>query len=127
MLLSVAETAQLLELKPAQIYYKLRFSKIDGAIKLFSNWRIDEETVREWHERINEERAGFLPGFDELCGFDAVLKDIREASLQNDKKSCFACLQGRGQPVDDSKSRPHRMVVKPKPRLKTTQLLLFES
>lgn len=127
MLLSVAETAQLLELKPAQIYYKLRFSKIDGAIKLFSNWRIDEETVREWHERINAERAGFLPGFDELIGFDAVLANIRTASLQNDKKSCFACLQGRGQPMDGNQSRPYRMAVKPKPRIKTKQLLLFEA
>ena len=95
MLLSVPEAAQLLELKPAQIYYRLSLCQIDGAVKVFSSWRLDEQSVRELHERLNAERAQFLPGFNELVGFDVTLENIRKASLQADKKSCFARLESR--------------------------------
>lgn len=95
MLLSVPETARLLELKPSQIYYRLTMCQIDGAVKVFSSWRLDEQTVRKMYERINAKRAQFLPGFAELVGFDAILEDIRKASLQADKKSCFARVESR--------------------------------
>lgn len=95
MLLSVKEAAMVLELKPSQLYYRLNLYQIDGAIKICRNWRIDEETVRKLYERVNAKRAGILPGFTELVGLDAVLANIRETSLQTDKKSCFARIPGR--------------------------------
>lgn len=107
-MLSVPETARLLELKPSQIYYRLTMCQIDGAVKVFSSWRLDEQTVRKMYERINAKRAQFLPGFAELVGFDAILEDIRKTSLQADKKSCFARLEG-GRGMVCNKSRSHRL------------------
>ena len=108
MLLSVPETARLLELKPSQIYYRLTMCQIDGAVKVFSSWRLDEQTVRKMYERINAKRAQFLPSFAELVGFDVLLEDIRKTSLQADKKSCFARLEG-GRGMVCNKSRSHRL------------------
>lgn len=126
MLLSVAEAAQILELKPKHIYYRLEFYKVDGAIKIGRIWRIDEESVREWYERVNAKRAGILPGFDELVGFDATLENIRKASLQADKTTCFTRIQGRRQGVDSNKSRSDTVVGSSRRRaVKLTQLMLL--
>lgn len=100
MLLSVAEAAKILELKPKHIYYRLEFCKVDGAIKIGRIWRIDEESVREWYERVNATRARIFPGFAELVGFEATIENIRKASLQTNKTTCFTRVSRRGQGVD---------------------------
>lgn len=103
MLLSVAEVAEILQIKEGHLYYLLRFGRVDGAIKICSNWRIDENSAREMYERINAKRAGILPGYNVYLGFDEQLENIRKTSLSSDKKSPFTRIQSRRRMEHQSK------------------------
>lgn len=121
MLLSVAEVAAILQIKEGHLYYLLRFGRIDGAIKICSNWRIDERSAREMYERVNAKRAGILPGYSEYLGFDEQLEDIRKASLQAAKKSPFTRIQSRRR-VERKPKRPDSLDRKPGRDLKQQSL-----
>lgn len=112
MLLSVEETAGILQMKPGHLWYLLRFGRIDGAVKICSNWRIDENSAREMYERINAKRAGILPGYSKYLGFDEQLEDIRKTSLSSAKKSPFTRIQNRRR-VEYQPKRPDSVDRKP--------------
>ena len=112
MLLSVEETAKILEVKPGHLWYLLRFGRIDGAVKICSNWRIDEYSAKEMYEQINAKRAGILPGYSKYLGFNELLENIRKTSLSSSKKSpsnrpgyipgrfvCYAEIRNKPHPI----------------------------
>ena len=105
MLLSVEETAKILEVKPGHLWYLLRFGRIDGAVKICSNWRIDEYSAKEMYEQINAKRAGILPGYSKYLGFNELLENIRKTSLSSAKKSPFTRVQSRRR-VEHKQKRP---------------------
>lgn len=117
MLLSVEEVARILQMKEGHIYYLLQFGKIDGAVKICSNWRIDEGSAKEMYERVNAKRAGILPGYSKYLGFDEQLEDIRKASLSSVKKSPFTRVQMRRR-VEHKQNRPDSLDRSPGRELK---------
>ena len=78
MLFTVHETAFILDVKPAHVYYLFSMSKVDGAIKVLDCWRIDEASLREMYERIHAERTELFTDGLEFERFENRLETVRQ-------------------------------------------------
>ena len=103
MLFTVHETAFILDVKPAHVYYLFSMSKVDGAIKVLDCWRIDEASLREMYERIHAERVELFTDGLEFERFENRLETVRQ-------KYVSAC------------SRPRPSRVQRRPRLECPQI-----
>lgn len=95
MLLSVYEASYCLDVTPRHLYYLLEMYKLDGAIKVFSSWRIDEGSLKELYDRIDAERVELIPDDSRLQRFETKLEAVRQKCLENDCGSPFARIQRR--------------------------------
>lgn len=109
MVLSVYESAFVTGIPPRHLYYLLEMSRIEGAFRIFSTWRIDESCLRGIYERYNRERLELTPADSGLEGFDARLSSVRENSLQAPEGTPFARVSGRGRRLEHKQGR-HRGV-----------------
>ena len=103
MLFTVNETAFILDVKPAHVYYLFSMSKVDGAIKVLDCWRIDEASLREMYERIHAERAELFTDGLESERFKNRLEAVRQKYVS-----------------DCSRPRPSR--VQRRPRLECSEV-----
>lgn len=100
MLLTVEETARMLNMKRGGVYYLLAFCKLDG-VKIRSNWRVFSESVEEY--RVKREcscRNGkntFL--YNGFSGGNESVQDFRQDSLPDDERRT-SVLEGRGRTVE---------------------------
>ena len=95
MLFTVNETAYILDVKPAHVYYMFTMSKTDGAIKILKCWRIDEASLRELYERIHAERTELFADNLELERFKERIETVRQKYVSDCSRPRPSCLQGR--------------------------------
>lgn len=107
MLLSVYETAFVTGITPRHLYYLLEMSRIDGAFRIYSSWRIDESCVREVYERYNRELLEFTPADTGHDGLDARLETVRAHCLQAPEGSPFTRVSRRRRQLEHQQKRPY--------------------
>lgn len=95
MLFTVHETAFILDVKPAHVYYLFSMSKVDGAIKVLDCWRIDEASLREMYERIHAERAELFTDGLEFERFENRLEAVRQKYVSDCSRPKPSCIQRR--------------------------------
>lgn len=111
MLFTVHETAFILDVKPAHVYYLFSMSKVDGAIKVLDCWRIDEASLREMHERIHAERAELFTDGLEFERFENRLETVRQKYVSNCSRPRPSRVQRRPR-LECPQIRPDRMARK---------------
>lgn len=111
MLLTVHETAFILDVKPAHVYYMFSMSMVDGAIKVLGCWRIDEASVRGMYERIHAERAELFADGLEFERFENRLEAVRQKYVSDCSGSRPPRLQGRAR-LERAQIRPDSVVRK---------------
>ena len=95
MLFTVNETAYILDVKPAHVYYMFSMSKTDGAIKVLDCWRIDEASLRELYERIHAERTELFTDNLELERFKERIETVRQKYVSDCSRPRSSRFQGR--------------------------------
>ena len=95
MLFTANETAYILDIQPAHVYYMFNMSKTDGAIKVLNCWRIDEASLRELYERIYAERTELFADNLESERFEERIETVRQKYVSDCSRPRPSCLQGR--------------------------------
>lgn len=111
MLFTVHETAFILDVKPAHVYYLFSMSKVDGAIKVLDCWRIDEVSLREMYERIHDERTELFTDGLEFERFENRLETVRQKYVSDCSRPRSSCVQRRSR-LECPQIRPDRMAGK---------------
>ena len=105
MLFTAHETAYILDVKPAHVYYMFSMSQADGAIKVLDCWRIDEASLRELYERIHAEGTELFTDGLELEIFEERLETVRQKYVSDCSRPRPSRFQGRSR-LERTKVRP---------------------
>ncbi|MGP1587289.1 MAG: hypothetical protein ACTTHG_02980 [Treponemataceae bacterium] len=124
MLFSVYEASYILNISPTRLYYELSLSRVKGAFKVLSNWRIDEDTLKEMYERFRELDFGESSCNFGYSGFEERLESVRQKCMENIGRSTFTRLQSRRR-MECNKGRFDKLVENKKRNIIYKQLLLF--
>lgn len=94
MLLTVQEASYITNIKLFHIYYLLKMSKIDGAVKILDCWRIDEKSLGEIYDRSNAGRNAEIAADTGPEGLKKRLEIVREKYIQDSERPFSPGLQG---------------------------------
>lgn len=110
-LLTVYETAYLLDMSPRQIYGALACGYLSGCKitgpTVHASWRIAVESARRFYARIyntGDSRASDASGNPGHGGFEMRLEDLKEFLVQNSAPD--EGMEGRGRGVERPEGRP---------------------
>ncbi len=122
MLLTVGETAAMLNITPGGIYYLLYICRLDG-VRIRGCWRVFSESVEDYlaerKVRSGDEKQPSL--YPELSGGNGVSPGIGENGLPADPGR-VTLLEGRRRGLEFSEGRPPVLPGKPVKRKKLVQL-----
>lgn len=110
-LLTVYETAYLLDMSPRQIYGALACGYLSGCKitgpTVHASWRIAVESARRFYDRIydtGDSGASHAAGNPGHGGFEERLEDLQEFLVQHTEG--LEGMEGRGWRVERSEGRP---------------------
>lgn len=97
MLLTVKETAGLLQIDTSKVYYLVAFSRLDS-VRVLYDIRITEQSLREEYDRRCREIRNNYELWSDIgfCGFDELIANIREERVQNYREKAYKRVQRRG-------------------------------
>lgn len=113
-LLTVYETAYLLDMSPRQIYGALACGYLSGCKitgpTVHASWRIAVESARRFYDRIYDtggSGSSHASGNTWPGGFEERLADLKEFLIQHSEGS--QCLEGRGWRVERAEGGSNKL------------------